>query len=82
MLLVEWGRFHRMLLRNSSAATLIGSLCFLAWPALAGQEVRDPGVRGGFQNTAGMLQFRGISIPHPPVIRPNGKDAITANEQA
>jgi hypothetical protein len=32
---------------------------------------KDPGVRGGYQNTAGALQQRGIPIPHPPVISPN-----------
>jgi di-heme oxidoreductase (putative peroxidase) len=71
-----------MLSRVSSAATLIALLCCLASPALADQEVKDPGVRGGFENTAGMLQFRGIAIPHPPAIGPNGKNAITANERA
>src|SRR5258708_6683775 len=40
----------------------------LVTPVLAQQ---DPGVRGGFQNTAGALQQRGIPIPHPPVISPN-----------
>jgi len=71
-----------MLMRIYPAATLIALLCALGSPALAGQEVKDPGVRGGFQNTAGMLQFRGIPIPHPNVISPNGKNAITANERA
>lgn len=44
----------------------------------------DPGVRGGFNNTAGMLQYRGIPIPHPPVISPNPTtgDPINANELA
>src|SRR5712671_5439360 len=44
----------------------------------------DPGVRGGTQNTAGYLQYRGIPIPHPPVIGPNPTTGatITANELA
>ena len=53
----------------------------LAIPVLAQQ---DPGVRGGFQNTAGALQQRGIPIPHPPVISPNPTTGATiqANELA
>jgi hypothetical protein len=31
----------------------------------------DPGVRGGFENTAGELERRGIHIPRPPLISPN-----------
>jgi len=44
----------------------------------------DPGVRGGTANTAGQLQFRGIPIPHPPVISPHPTTGatITANELA
>jgi hypothetical protein len=44
----------------------------------------DSGVRGGTQNTAGYLQYRGIPIPHPPVIGPNPTTGatITANELA
>jgi hypothetical protein len=56
-------------------------LCMSGASALA---QTDPGVRGGQQNTAGQLQFRGIQIPHPPVISPNPATAatITANELA
>ncbi|HLJ26002.1 MAG TPA: di-heme oxidoredictase family protein [Candidatus Angelobacter sp.] len=32
---------------------------------------RDPGVRGGLQNTGGGLQQQGIPIPPPPLISPN-----------
>ena len=32
---------------------------------------RDPGVRGGYQNTAGRCRQRGVAIPHPPVISPH-----------
>ena len=48
--------------------TLVGLFHLLAIPALA---QHDPGVRGGIENTAGQLQFRGVPIPHPPVISPN-----------
>jgi Di-haem oxidoreductase, putative peroxidase len=60
-------------------ASLVG--CALAAPALA---QHDPGVRGGLANTAGALEFRGIPIPHPPVISPNPNTGatITANELA
>src|SRR6266566_1785914 len=56
-------------------------LCMSGASALA---QTDPGVRGGTQNTAGQLQFRGIQIPHPPVISPNPTTGatITANELA
>jgi CxxC motif-containing protein (DUF1111 family) len=42
---------------------------------------RDPGVRGGMQNTAGGLQAQGIRIPQPPVISPNGDVGISDNEK-
>jgi hypothetical protein len=62
---------------------LPGLLWLLAMPAFA---QRDPGVRGGMQNTAGMLQYSGIPIPRPPVISPNqtekGPVSISPNELA
>src|SRR5260370_6556404 len=63
------------------AAAVAGLLYLLAPPAFAQQ---DPGVRGGLQNTAGYLEYRGIQIPHPPVISPNPTTGatITANELA
>jgi hypothetical protein len=48
--------------------TVVGLFHLLATPVFA---QHDPGVRGGIENTAGQLQFRGIPIPHPPVISPN-----------
>ena len=65
---------------NSRLACVVSVLVF-APPAFAQQ---DPGVRGGLQNTAGYLQYRGIQIPHPPVISPNPTTgaSITANELA
>ena len=66
-------------LATAAMVTLIGAVSVS--PALAQQ---DPGVRGGFLNTAGMLQYRGIAIPHPPVISPNPttRAPINANEFA
>ena len=56
-------------------------LCVSTASALA---QTDSGVRGGQQNTAGYLQYRGTQIPHPPVISPNPTTGatITANELA
>src|SRR5260370_35464260 len=51
-----------------SLAAVVGVLCQLVSSAFAQQ---DPGIRGGMQNTAGHLQYRGIPIPPPAVIRPN-----------
>ena len=65
----------------SSAISTGVLLCLSGMPALA---QTDPGVRGGMLNTAGQLQFRGVPIPHPPVISPNPTTGatITANELA
>ena len=41
---------------------------------------KDPGVRGGLQNTGGGLQQQGIPIPHPPVISPNPTTGATIND--
>ena len=41
---------------------------------------KDPGVRGGIQNTGGGLQQQGIPIPPPPVISPNPVTGVTINE--
>ncbi|MGZ5234844.1 MAG: di-heme oxidoredictase family protein [Caldimonas sp.] len=45
--------------------------------ALSAFAQKDPGIRGGYQNTAGMLQQRGIPIPHPPVISPHPTTGAT-----
>jgi CxxC motif-containing protein (DUF1111 family) len=66
----------------SLRTALVVALGYLvAMPALA---QHDPGVRGGFRNTAGALQQEGIPIPHPPVISPNPTTGATiqANELA
>jgi hypothetical protein len=64
---------------RAALAVALGYL--VANPALA---QHDPGVRGGFQNTAGALQQKGIPIPHPPVISQNPTTGATiqANELA
>jgi hypothetical protein len=56
-------------------------LCVSGASALA---QTDSGVRGGMQNTAGYLEYRGIPIPHPPLISPNPTTGatVTANELA
>jgi di-heme oxidoreductase (putative peroxidase) len=59
-----------------SLAAAVGVLCQLVSSAFAQQ---DPGVRGGMQSTAGYLQYRGIPIPHPPVISPNPTTGATIN---
>ena len=41
---------------------------------------RDPGVRGGYANTAGMLQHRGTPIPPPPVIGRNPSNGATIQD--
>jgi cytochrome c peroxidase len=41
---------------------------------------KDPGVRGGVQNTGGGLQQQGIPIPHPPLVSPNPNTGATVND--
>jgi CxxC motif-containing protein (DUF1111 family) len=41
---------------------------------------KDPGVRGGLQNTGGGLQQQGIPIPHPPLMSPNPTTGATVND--
>ena len=53
-----------------------GLLNLLSVPALA---QKDPGIRGGMQNTAGALQQRGVPIPHPPLISPNPNTGATVD---
>ena len=53
----------------SSLIPLTILVTFVAIGPVYGQK--DPGVRGGLQNTGGGLQQQGIPIPHPPLISPN-----------
>jgi len=41
---------------------------------------KDPGVRGGLENTGGGLQQRGIPISHPPLIGPHPITGATVND--
>jgi di-heme oxidoreductase (putative peroxidase) len=59
-----------------AARVTSGVFCLLATSAFA---QHDPGVRGGLNNTAGFLQFRGIPIPHPPLISPHPTTGATVN---
>ena len=63
------------------ALLFAGMALALAAPAHA---QRDPGVRGGYANTAGAMQQRGIPIPHPQVIGPHPVTGarVTATENA
>jgi hypothetical protein len=63
--------------RVTQYLALTGMLLALSISAL-GQK--DPGVRGGIQNTGGGLQQQGIPIPHPPVISPNPTTGATIND--
>jgi hypothetical protein len=62
-------------------ATFAALACLVSAPLHAQS---DPGVRGGFENTAGELQRRGIPIPHPLLISPNPTNgaAVQVNEKA
>jgi CxxC motif-containing protein (DUF1111 family) len=51
-------------------------LSFSTWAV--GQK--DPGVRGGIQNTGGGLQQQGVPIPHPPLISPNPTTGAHIND--
>jgi hypothetical protein len=49
-------------------AIFSATVCLLSAPA---RSQHDPGVRGGFENTAGELERKGIHIPRPPLISRN-----------
>jgi len=75
-----------MRISKGGTACAIASLLFASAPAFA---QTDPGIRGGINNTAGMLQYNGmllrnpnIKIPPPPVIsrNPTNGQSISANE--
>jgi len=56
------------------------TLCTLFLAIRPASAQKDPGVRGGIQNTGGGLQQQGIPIPHPPLISPNPFTGATVNE--
>src|ERR1051326_2227185 len=63
---------------NYLSAVVVGCILFLPFSFAFCQK--DPGVRGGIQNTGGGLQQQGIPIPHPPLISPNPKTGATVND--
>src|SRR5262249_25587568 len=78
-----------MTTRIDAVARAAAMLGLFAFPAHA---QTDPGVRGGIQNTAGMLQYNAMwpyldtgrvpqrpPIPHPPLISPHPVTGATAN---
>ena len=61
-----------------SVQSLIATLALLLLPSAVFAQ-KDPGVRGGIQNTGGGLQQQGIPIPHPPLISPNPTTGVPVN---
>src|SRR5215468_566396 len=59
-------------------AAAVAGLLYLSAPLAFAQQ--DPGVRGGLQNTAGVLQSHGIPIPHPPLLSPHPVTGATVND--
>jgi CxxC motif-containing protein (DUF1111 family) len=59
---------------RAASVAAAGALCLLSTQVLA---QKDPGVRGGLQNTGGGLEAQGKPIPHPPVISPNPTTGAT-----
>jgi Di-haem oxidoreductase, putative peroxidase len=55
----------------------IWTAALLCMSGASGLAQTDSGVRGGMQNIAGYLEYRGIPIPHPPVISPNPTTGAT-----
>jgi Di-haem oxidoreductase, putative peroxidase len=55
----------------------ITGVAFFSLAVTSALAQHDPGVRGGIANTAGYLQYRGIPIPHPPVISPHPETGAT-----
>src|SRR5215468_10878498 len=72
-----WGKGSMHMKNFGTLAIWIAALLSMSGASVLAQT--DPGVRGGMQNTAGYLQYRGIPIPHPPVIRPNPTTGATIN---
>jgi hypothetical protein len=68
--------FRAFLLRVIFATAIA---CLLVSESVA---QKDPGVRGGLQNTGGGLQAQGKKIPPPPIISANpNENGITDNEK-
>src|SRR5215469_17454116 len=56
------------------------TVCMLLLFVRATWAQKDPGVRGGIQNTGGGLQQQGIPLPHPPLISPHPVTGATVND--
>ena len=78
-----------MTMRTGAVACATAALGLFAFPAYA---QKDPGIRGGNQNTAGMLQYSAMlkyfqtgqlphtpPIPHPPLISRHPVTGVEAN---
>ena len=63
-----------------AVARSLGTICTLLALSISTFGQKDPGVRGGIQNTGGGLQQQGIPIPHPPVISRNPTSGATIND--
>jgi CxxC motif-containing protein (DUF1111 family) len=64
--------------KRSVQSAVIAATLLLVSSWTFGQK--DPGVRGGIQNTGGGLEQQGIPIPHPPVISKNPTSGATIND--
>ena len=62
-----------------SVQSVVATLALLILPTMVTAQ-KDPGVRGGINNTGGGLQQQGIPIPHPPLISPNPNTGATVND--
>src|SRR5215831_18200005 len=65
---------------NVSRISRVAIFPAVLFVAISSLGQKDPGVRGGLQNTGGGLQQRGIPIPHPPLISPNPTTGATVND--
>jgi CxxC motif-containing protein (DUF1111 family) len=68
----------------SRPKTAVATAVLLSILSAAAVAQRDPGVRGGLDNTGGALETKGIPIPHPPLIsdNPNHPELkVTDNEK-
>jgi hypothetical protein len=63
-------RFSKTLSLSRPKTAVTTAVLLMSLSAVAVAQ-RDPGVRGGLNNTGGGLQSQGIPIPHPPLISDN-----------
>lgn len=65
---------------NNNVFRAFAALIFSGIFATGAAAQRDPGVRGGLQNTGGGLQAQGIKIPPPPLISANPTTGATLTD--